>query len=82
MICIIAQLLRNHIHILKMPSYLSLCVNLYTCSCSYQFVLLGFRAIYFAAYSKAKEAFNGLLVPNSGVVHMSSAGVAGEQSAC
>ncbi|XP_040048635.1 solute carrier family 25 member 33 [Gasterosteus aculeatus] len=34
------------------------------------------RAIYFAAYSKAKETFNGLFVPNSGVVHMSSAGVA------
>lgn len=37
-----------------------------------------FRAIYFAAYSKSKEIFNGLLVPNSGAVHMSSAGVAGE----
>lgn len=36
------------------------------------------RAIYFAAYSKSKEIFNGLLVPNSGLVHMSSAGVAGE----
>lgn len=36
------------------------------------------RAIYFAAYSKSKEVFNGLLVPNSGAVHMSSAGVAGE----
>uniref|UniRef100_H2T5R4 Solute carrier family 25 member 33 n=1 Tax=Takifugu rubripes TaxID=31033 RepID=H2T5R4_TAKRU len=34
------------------------------------------RAIYFAAYSKSKEIFNGLLVPNSGAVHMSSAGVA------
>lgn len=43
---------------------------------------LCFRAIYFAAYSKSKEMFNGLFVPNSGVVHMSSAGVAGEQSAC
>lgn len=41
-----------------------------------------FRAIYFAAYSKSKEMFNGLFVPNSGVVHMSSAGVAGERSAC
>lgn len=38
---------------------------------------LCFRAIYFAAYSKSKEIFNGLFVPNSGVVHMSSAGVAG-----
>uniref|UniRef100_A0AAX7TZ24 Solute carrier family 25 member 33 n=1 Tax=Astatotilapia calliptera TaxID=8154 RepID=A0AAX7TZ24_ASTCA len=34
------------------------------------------RAIYFAAYSKSKELFNGLFVPNSGLVHMSSAGVA------
>ncbi|CAN9516207.1 unnamed protein product [Ophioblennius macclurei] len=34
------------------------------------------RAIYFAAYSKSKEIFNGLLVPNSGLVHMSSAGSA------
>lgn len=41
---------------------------------------LCFRAIYFAAYSKSKEVFNGLFVPNSGVVHMSSAGAAGEQS--
>ncbi|KAJ8371059.1 hypothetical protein SKAU_G00110870 [Synaphobranchus kaupii] len=34
------------------------------------------RAIYFAAYSKSKESFNGVFVPNSGVVHMSSAGFA------
>uniref|UniRef100_A0A3B4A4S8 Solute carrier family 25 member 33 n=1 Tax=Periophthalmus magnuspinnatus TaxID=409849 RepID=A0A3B4A4S8_9GOBI len=34
------------------------------------------RAIYFAAYSKSKELFNGLFVPNSGLVHMSSAGSA------
>ncbi|XP_056589381.1 solute carrier family 25 member 33 [Triplophysa dalaica] len=34
------------------------------------------RAIYFAAYSKSKETFNGIFVPNSGVVHMSSAGFA------
>ncbi|KAG5838780.1 solute carrier family 25 member 33 [Anguilla anguilla] len=34
------------------------------------------RAIYFAAYSKAKETFNGVFVPNSGLVHMSSAGFA------
>lgn len=40
--------------------------------------LLFFRAIYFAAYSKSKETFNGIFVPNSGVVHMSSAGFAGE----
>ncbi|XP_041953189.1 solute carrier family 25 member 33 isoform X2 [Alosa alosa] len=34
------------------------------------------RAVYFAAYSKSKETFNGIFVPNSGVVHMSSAGFA------
>ncbi|XP_028308800.1 solute carrier family 25 member 33 [Gouania willdenowi] len=34
------------------------------------------RAIYFATYSKSKELFNGLLVPNSGLVHMFSAGTA------
>ncbi|XP_036947944.1 solute carrier family 25 member 33-like [Acanthopagrus latus] len=34
------------------------------------------RAIYFAAYSKSKETFNEMFVPNSGLVHMSSAGVA------
>ncbi|XP_026055789.1 solute carrier family 25 member 33-like [Carassius auratus] len=34
------------------------------------------RAIYFAAYSKSKEAFNGIFVPNSGIVHISSAGFA------
>lgn len=34
------------------------------------------RAIYFAAYSKSKELFNGVFVPNSGPVHMSSAGFA------
>nr|XP_046200707.1 solute carrier family 25 member 33-like [Oncorhynchus gorbuscha] len=34
------------------------------------------RAIYFAAYKKSKETFNGFFVPNSGVVHMSSAGCA------
>lgn len=39
------------------------------------------RAVYFAAYSKSKEVFNGLFVPNSGLVHMSSAGAAGERSA-
>lgn len=59
-------------------------VHLY--SCPYEKSLpvcsLYFRAIYFAAYSKAKEIFNGLFVPNSGAVHMSSAGLAGEQSAC
>lgn len=40
-------------------------------------VVLFFRAIYFTAYSKSKETLNGLLVPNSGLVHMSSAGIAG-----
>ncbi|XP_012681645.1 solute carrier family 25 member 33 [Clupea harengus] len=34
------------------------------------------RAVYFAAYSKSKETFNGIFVPNSGVVHVSSAGFA------
>ncbi|XP_063065079.1 solute carrier family 25 member 33 [Engraulis encrasicolus] len=34
------------------------------------------RAVYFAAYSKSKETFNGIFVPNSGPVHMSSAGCA------
>ncbi|XP_061114035.1 solute carrier family 25 member 33-like [Conger conger] len=34
------------------------------------------RAIYFAAYSKSKETFNSVLVPNSGWVHMCSAGIA------
>uniref|UniRef100_A0A4W5P4J2 Solute carrier family 25 member 33 n=1 Tax=Hucho hucho TaxID=62062 RepID=A0A4W5P4J2_9TELE len=34
------------------------------------------RAIYFAAYKRSKETFNGVFVPNSGVVHMSSAGFA------
>lgn len=34
------------------------------------------RAIYFAAYSKSKEMFNGVFVPNCGLVHMSSAGFA------
>ncbi|KAK7129072.1 hypothetical protein R3I94_017324 [Phoxinus phoxinus] len=34
------------------------------------------RAIYFAAYSKSKETFNGVFVPNSGAVHISSAGFA------
>ncbi|XP_056095663.1 solute carrier family 25 member 33 [Rhinichthys klamathensis goyatoka] len=34
------------------------------------------RAIYFAAYSKSKETFNGFFVPNSAVVHISSAGFA------
>ncbi|XP_023651758.1 solute carrier family 25 member 33 [Paramormyrops kingsleyae] len=34
------------------------------------------RAIYFAAYSNSREKFNSIFVPNSWVVHMSSAGVA------
>ncbi|KPP59298.1 solute carrier family 25 member 33-like [Scleropages formosus] len=34
------------------------------------------RAIYFATYSKSKEALNGIFVPNTGIVHMSSAGIA------
>uniref|UniRef100_A0A3B1IF53 Solute carrier family 25 member 36b n=1 Tax=Astyanax mexicanus TaxID=7994 RepID=A0A3B1IF53_ASTMX len=35
------------------------------------------KAIYFAAYSTAKERLNGLLVPDSTQVHMLSAGIAG-----
>ncbi|XP_028663730.1 solute carrier family 25 member 33 [Erpetoichthys calabaricus] len=34
------------------------------------------RAIYFAAYSKSKEKFNGIFVPDSSLVHMCSAGFA------
>ncbi|XP_066547096.1 solute carrier family 25 member 33 [Amia ocellicauda] len=34
------------------------------------------RAIYFAAYSKSREKFNAIFVPNSGPVHMCSAGFA------
>ncbi|XP_028342391.1 solute carrier family 25 member 33-like [Physeter macrocephalus] len=35
------------------------------------------RAVYFACYSKAKEQFNGIFVPNSNTVHIFSAGSAG-----
>ena len=35
------------------------------------------RAIYFAAYSTAKEKLNGVLEPDSTQVHMVSAGTAG-----
>ncbi|MEE6523518.1 hypothetical protein FKM82_022458, partial [Ascaphus truei] len=35
------------------------------------------RAVYFASYSKAKEKFNAIFVPNSNIVHMCSAGSAG-----
>ncbi|MXQ81847.1 hypothetical protein E5288_WYG004827 [Bos mutus] len=34
------------------------------------------RAVYFACYSKAKEQFNGVFVPNSNIVHVFSAGSA------
>nr|KAF6508047.1 solute carrier family 25 member 33 [Rousettus aegyptiacus] len=34
------------------------------------------RAVYFACYSKAKEQFNGVFVPDSNVVHIFSAGSA------
>ncbi|XP_010575663.1 PREDICTED: solute carrier family 25 member 33 isoform X2 [Haliaeetus leucocephalus] len=34
------------------------------------------RAVYFACYSKAKERFNGIFVPNSNIVHICSAGSA------
>lgn len=36
------------------------------------------RAIYFAAYSTAKEKLNGVLEPDSTQVHMVSAGLAGK----
>lgn len=34
------------------------------------------RALYFASYSRAKELYNGVFVPNSNIVHMFSAGSA------
>ncbi|KAM8954739.1 solute carrier family 25 member 33 isoform 2-T2 [Lycaon pictus] len=34
------------------------------------------KAVYFACYSKAKEQFNGIFVPNSNIVHIFSAGSA------
>ncbi|XP_016158994.1 PREDICTED: solute carrier family 25 member 33 isoform X2 [Ficedula albicollis] len=34
------------------------------------------RAVYFACYSKAKEQFNSMFVPNSNIVHVCSAGSA------
>lgn len=36
------------------------------------------RAIYFAAYSTAKEKLNGVLEPDTTQVHMVSAGIAGK----
>lgn len=39
-----------------------------------------YRAIYFAAYSTAKEKLNGVLEPDSTQVHMASAGMAGNVS--
>lgn len=36
------------------------------------------RAVYFACYSKAKEQFNSMFVPNSNIVHICSAGSAGK----
>lgn len=41
------------------------------------FSLCSDRAVYFACYSKAKEQFNGVFVPNSNIVHIFSAGSAG-----
>jgi len=35
------------------------------------------RAIYFCAYSQAKELFNTILTPNTAMVHLCSAGCAG-----
>uniref|UniRef100_A0A674PGX1 Solute carrier family 25 member 36a n=1 Tax=Takifugu rubripes TaxID=31033 RepID=A0A674PGX1_TAKRU len=43
----------------------------------YLHILSCHRAIYFAAYSKAKEKLNGVLEPDSTQVHMLSAGMAG-----
>lgn len=43
----------------------------------YFHILSCHRAIYFAAYSKAKEKLNGVLEPDSTQVHMLSAGMAG-----
>lgn len=40
-------------------------------------VLFFNRAIYFAAYSTAKEKLNGVLEADSTQVHMASAGMAG-----
>ena len=39
--------------------------------------VISHRAIYFAAYSTAKEKLNGVLEPDSTQVHMVSAGLAG-----
>lgn len=44
---------------------------------SVAFSLSSNRAVYFACYSKAKEQFNGIFVPNSNIVHIFSAGSAG-----
>lgn len=41
-----------------------------------------YRAIYFAAYSTAKEKLNGVLEPDSTQVHMVSAGLAGKNHMC
>lgn len=43
--------------------------------------LFSARAIYFAAYSTAKEKLNGVFEPDSTQVHMASAGMAGNCSA-
>lgn len=57
--------------------YLTWC-NVYYIAFLLFFVCLFFhRAVYFACYSKAKERFNGIFVPNSNIVHICSAGSAG-----
>lgn len=51
--------------------------------CLYYIAFLLFfshRAVYFACYSKAKEQFNSMFVPNSNIVHICSAGSAGKCS--
>lgn len=54
--------------------------DLCTLKCSNALMFFSFcptRAVYFACYSKAKEQFNGIFVPNSNTVHILSAGSAG-----
>lgn len=46
---------------------------------SFTLCLILLRAIYFAAYSTAKEKLNGVLEPDSTQVHMISAGMAGNE---
>lgn len=80
LICyIIAQLIKSRSRCENAPFLMRLWLSLQLLPVLHSYQCFCFRAIYFAAYSKSKEIFNGLFVPNSGLVHMSSAGVAGEQ---